>query len=154
MCCCTGTDAFIWRKAPNVAARENKVVTLLTSRQGKSLVSSEKSGRRTKRMKLVCEDGLDTLSRSMNAVTGRPWSFSVSLCTQEQKQRLILLKCVRRIVNSWVVIPAKNREPGWRTPAANSPARARPRPSAWPRWRCRSLSPWSSSAKEEEDEPG
>lgn len=70
-------------KQESGGARENKVVVLLTSRQGKSLVSSEKSGSRTKRMKLVCEDGLDTLSRSMNAVTGSPWSFSVSLCTQE-----------------------------------------------------------------------
>lgn len=56
-----------------------------TSRQGNSLVSSEKSGSRTKRMKLVWEDGLDTLSRSMNGVTGRPLSFSVSLFTSKQK---------------------------------------------------------------------
>lgn len=58
-------------------------------------------------MKLVCEDGLDTLSRSMNGVTGRPWSFSVSLCTQEQKQRLILSKCVRRIVDSELLFQLK-----------------------------------------------
>lgn len=31
-------------------------------------------------MKLVWQDGLETLSRSMKGVTGRPLSFSVSLC--------------------------------------------------------------------------
>lgn len=58
-----------------------------TSRQGNSLVSSVKSGSRTNRMKLVWEDGLDTWSRSMKGVTGRPLSFSVSLCTAKQEPR-------------------------------------------------------------------
>lgn len=56
----------------------------VTSKHGKSLMSSVKSGRRTNRMKLVWHDGLDTLSRSMKGVTGRPLSFSVSLCSEKK----------------------------------------------------------------------
>lgn len=38
-------------------------------------------------MKLVWHDGLDTLSRSMKGVTGRPLSFSVSLCGKKKTVR-------------------------------------------------------------------
>lgn len=52
---------------------------LITSKQGKRLASSMKRGRRTNRMNPVWDEGLVTLSLSMNGVTGRPSSFSTSL---------------------------------------------------------------------------
>ena len=58
-----------------------------TSRQGKSVVSSVNKGRRTKRMKPVWEEGLDTLSRSMKGVTGRPFSFSESLWRSKREKQ-------------------------------------------------------------------
>lgn len=83
--------------------------------------------------------------------TGSPASLGVSLCRSARKNKHTGWFCQRVWEESqtWVAFPAKNWEPGWRTPAADSRARARPRPSAWPRWRCRSPSPWSSSAKKD-----
>ena len=71
----------------------------LTSRQGKRLVSSVNRGRSTKPMKPVWEDGLDTLSLSMNGETGRPSSFSMSLCNPD-------IDCE---ATKWVIIGIKHQ---------------------------------------------
>lgn len=55
------------------------IISFFTSKQGKRLASSMKRGRRTNLMKPVWDEGLVTLSRSMNGVTGRPSNFSTSL---------------------------------------------------------------------------
>ena len=56
-------------------------------------------------MKPVCEDGLVTLSRSMNGDTGSPSSFSISLYSKRGQGWLCVCVCVF-VCLVWGVAPA------------------------------------------------
>jgi len=66
---------------------ENEKISSTCS-SGRSSPRASKRGRRTRPMKLTWDDGLVTLSRSMKGVTGRPSSFSASLCLKNSCRSL------------------------------------------------------------------
>lgn len=83
---CDAAEAMkdVYQLPNNQTSRVN-IQCYITFRQGKSLVSSMRRGRRTNLMKPIWDEGLVTLSLSMKGVTGRPSNFSTSLCSQKTR---------------------------------------------------------------------
>ena len=76
----------------------------LTSITGSSWPRASNSGRRTYLMKPTWEDDLVTFSRSINGATGRPSSFSISLCTKGDKHAYTVISIVIKISTSFSMI--------------------------------------------------
>lgn len=67
---------------------DNKGGNKSTCSCGSSSPRASKRGSRTRPMKLTWDEGLVTLSRSINGVTGSPSSFSASLCLKNSCSNL------------------------------------------------------------------